>query len=51
VLRYARRLRRDPRALVGYYHRSAICRLASGWVLLPAGNGINPTAQPISLRL
>jgi hypothetical protein len=49
VLRYARRLRRDPHALAGYYHRQVICHLASGWVLLPAGYGINPAAQPISL--
>jgi membrane-bound lytic murein transglycosylase B len=51
VLRYARRLRHDPHALTGYYHRQVICRLASGWVLLPAGYGINPAAQPISLHL
>jgi hypothetical protein len=51
VLRYARRLRHDPHALAGYYHRQVICRLASGWVLLPAGYGINPAAQPISLPL
>jgi membrane-bound lytic murein transglycosylase B len=51
VLRYARRLRHDPHALAGYYHRQVICRLASGWVLLPAGYGINPAAQPISLHL
>jgi len=51
VLRYARRLRHDPYALAGYYHRQVICRLASGWVLLPAGYGINPAAQPISLHL
>jgi membrane-bound lytic murein transglycosylase B len=51
VLRYARRLRHDPRALAGYYHRQVICRLASGWVLLPAGYGIDPAAQPISLHL
>src|SRR5262249_60994439 len=51
VLGYARRLRHDPYALAGYYHRQVICRLASGWVLLPAGYGINPVAQPISLHL
>ena len=51
VLRYARPLRHDPYALAGYYHRQVICRLASGWVLLPAGYGINPAAQPISLHL
>ncbi len=51
VLRYARRLRHDPQALAGYYHRRVICRLASGWVLLPAGYGSNPGAQPITLHL
>ena len=51
VLRYARRLRRDPHALAGYYHRPVICHLASGWVLLPAGYGINPAAQAIALHL
>jgi hypothetical protein len=51
VLRYARRLRRDPHALAGYYHRQVICRLASGWVLLPAGYGSNPAAQPLALHL
>lgn len=51
VLRDARRLRHDPRALTGYYYHQVICRLASGWVLLPAGYGINPAAQPISLPL
>jgi membrane-bound lytic murein transglycosylase B len=51
VLRYARRLRHDPHALTGYYHRQVICRLARGWVLLPAGYGIDPAAQPITLHL
>jgi hypothetical protein len=51
VLRYARRLRHDPQALTGYYHRQVICRLASGWILLPAGYGISPAARPISLHL
>jgi len=51
VLRYARRLRRDPHALISYYHRPVICHLASGWVLLPAGYGINPAARAISLHL
>ena len=51
VLRYARRLRYDPHALTGYYHSQVICRLARGWVLLPAGYGIKPGAQPISLHL
>jgi membrane-bound lytic murein transglycosylase B len=51
VLRYARRLRREPRALAGYYHRQVICHLPRGWVLLPAGYGINPAAQAISLHL
>ena len=51
VLRYARRLRHGPQALAGYYHRQVICRLASGWVLLPPGYGINPAAQAVSLHL
>ena len=50
VLRYARSIRHDPHALAGYYHRQVICRLASGWVLLPVGYGINPSAQPIALH-
>jgi len=50
VLRYARRLRHDPHALAGYYDRQVICRLARRWVLLPAGYGITPAAQPISLH-
>jgi hypothetical protein len=51
VLRYAHRLRHDPQALTGYYHRQVICRLASGWILLPAGYGISPAARPIALHL
>jgi hypothetical protein len=51
VLRYARRLHHDPAALPGYYDRQVICHLASGWVLLPAGYGISPATQPISLHL
>jgi hypothetical protein len=51
VLRYASRLRRDPHALIGYYSRPVLCRLGSGWVLLPTGYGINPAARPISLHL
>ena len=51
VLRYARRLRHDPHALAGYYHRQVICHLPSGWVLLPADYGINPAARAISLHL
>ena len=50
VLRYASRLRHDPHALIGYYHRQVIYRLASGWVLLPSGYGINPAVRPIALR-
>ena len=50
MLRYAARLRHDPRALTGYYHRQVIYRLASGWVLLPSGYGINPAVRPILLR-
>jgi hypothetical protein len=44
-------LRHNPQALTGYYHRQVICRLASGWILLPAGYGISPAARPISLHL
>jgi membrane-bound lytic murein transglycosylase B len=51
VLRYARRLRQDPAALTGYYHRPVLCRLASGWVLLPPGYGISPRARPIRVHL
>jgi hypothetical protein len=51
VLRYASRLRHDPHALIGYYHRQVIYRLASRWVLLPSGYGINPAVRAISLRL
>ena len=51
VLRYARRLRHDPRALTGYYQHHVICRLTSGWVLLPAGYGIDRSARPITLNL
>lgn len=51
VLRYARRLRRDPHALAGYYQRQVICHLRRRWVLLPAGYGINPAAQAIKLHL
>jgi hypothetical protein len=49
VLRYARRLRHDPRALTGYYHRPVICRLTSGWVLLPVGYRIDASARPIAV--
>jgi len=51
VLRYARRLRHDPHALTGYYHRQVTCRLTRGWVLLPAGYGTDPAARPITLHL
>jgi hypothetical protein len=51
VLRYARRLRADPQALMGYYRRQVVYRLASGWVLLPAGYGIDPAARAIPVRL
>jgi hypothetical protein len=50
VLRYARRLRADPHALTGYYHRQVIYRLASGWVLLPSGYGTSPAVRAIPLR-
>jgi hypothetical protein len=51
VLRYARRLRADPQALMGYYRRQVVYRLASGWVLLPAGYGIDPAVRPIPVRV
>jgi hypothetical protein len=51
VLRYARRLRTDPHALMGYYRRQVVYRLASGWVLLPAGYGIDSAARPIPVRV
>jgi hypothetical protein len=51
VQRYASRLRADPRALTGYYHREVVYRLTRGWVLLPAGYGINPRARAIPLRI
>jgi membrane-bound lytic murein transglycosylase B len=51
VLRYARRLRTDPHALMGYYRRQVVYRLASGWVLLPAGYGIDPAVRAIPVRV
>jgi hypothetical protein len=51
VLRYARRLRADPHALMGYYRRQVVYRLASGWVLLPAGYGIDPAVRAIPVRV
>jgi hypothetical protein len=51
VLRYARRLRADPQALTGYYRRQVVYRLAGGWVLLPAGYGIDPAVRAIPLRV
>ena len=51
VLRYARRLRADPQALLGYYRRAVIYRLARGWVLLPSGYGSNPAVRAIPLHL
>ena len=51
VMRYAGRLRADPLALTGYYSRSVIFRLGSGWVLLPPGYGTSPAVRPIWLRL
>lgn len=50
VLRYARRLRADPNALSGYYHRAVIYRLVCGWVLLPPGYGVAAAAGAIPLR-
>ncbi|HSS90770.1 MAG TPA: lytic transglycosylase domain-containing protein [Streptosporangiaceae bacterium] len=51
VLRYARRLRADPQALMGYYRRQVVYRLASGWVLLPAGYGIDPAVRAIPVHV
>jgi len=51
VLRYARRMRADPHALLGYYHRQVILRLARGWFLLPPGYGINPAVRARRLRI
>jgi hypothetical protein len=51
VLRYARRLRADSRALIGYYNRQVILRLARGWFLLPRGYGIKPGIRAIGLRI
>jgi len=51
VLRYARRLRADPHALMGYYRRQVVYRLASGWVLLPSGYGTDPAIRAILVRI
>ncbi|HEY6279272.1 MAG TPA: lytic transglycosylase domain-containing protein [Streptosporangiaceae bacterium] len=51
VLRYASRLWADPSALTGYYSRQVIYRLGPGWVLLPAGYGVSPTARAVPLDL
>ena len=51
VLRYARRLRADPQALMGYYRRQVLYRLASGWVLLPSGYGTDPAVRAIPVRI
>jgi hypothetical protein len=51
VQRYARRLRADPHALLGYYHRQVILRLARGWFLLPPGYGINPAVRALRLPI
>ena len=50
VLRYARRLRADPHALMGYYRRQVLYRLAGGWVLLPSGYGTDPAVRAIPVR-
>lgn len=51
VLRYARRLRADPHALMGYYRRQVLYHLADGWVLLPSGYGTDPAVRPIPVRV
>jgi hypothetical protein len=51
VQRYAARLRADPDALPGYYHREVGYRLTRGWVLLPPGYGTNPAVRPIPLGI
>lgn len=51
VQRYARQLRTDPSALAGYYYTPVIYHRARGWVLLPPGYGVNPTARAIPLQL
>ena len=51
VRRYTRRLRADPHALMGYSRRQVVYRLASGWVLLPPGYGIDPAVRPIPVRV
>ncbi|HYA53222.1 MAG TPA: lytic transglycosylase domain-containing protein, partial [Streptosporangiaceae bacterium] len=47
VLRYARRLRAGPHALMGYYRRQVLYRLAGGWVLLPSGYGTDPAVRAV----
>jgi hypothetical protein len=51
VLRYAHRLRADPHALMGYYRRQVLYRLASGWVLLPPGYGTDPGVRAVPVRI
>jgi membrane-bound lytic murein transglycosylase B len=51
VLRYARRLRADPHALISYYSRQVIYRLGGGWVLLRAGYGTDPAVRAVRLHL
>jgi hypothetical protein len=51
IRRYAGRLRADPGALPGYYHRAVIYRLTRGLVVLPAGYGVNPAVRPIPLKI
>lgn len=51
VLRYARRLRADPHALISYYSRQVIYRLGSGWVLLRSGYGTDPAVRAIRLHV
>ena len=51
VLRYARRLRADPHALMGYYRRQVLYRLAGGWVLLPSGYGTDPAVRAVPVRI
>ena len=51
VLRYAARLRADPRAFTSYYRRQIIYRLGGGWAWLPPGYGTNRTIHAVRVHL